>query len=553
LKSRSAARLYPRTGGRAGRIRTRFRPALLVVCLTVAIVLTGCTANPQPGATSRIYPHGLVVELARLKTPSGLFARPESSSDADVSAYSTALFQEAGYPALPVHLGSIDFARTNEPSIDTPLWFTWAYARLAGGTPAAPVRLSAVKGVSFQIPTPSTDPGQEIGSLWAWADTVSRLTPAATPTSLIDAKTRLESIDPATLGSPYLLWRMDAALKLLNAPISKDLLKAIQNATLPSSQNSVNSVLDVWGYLNLAHQSWTHLPIPSGLSQKLRSLADTVDPGDDLVESALAGSLRLLGSDIPGLAGQLKDRRDHASGLLRTVPTVYGSVGTTFLVGQLIPQDFASIAGRSTSIALKDFLRKNPSAAPLDRLQAVAALRMNGDSSWHDYSSLVTTTMSQIASAPVTSAGLASIVAVIDALQVISPDVPKPTLEIFATDSPENEYLARLALANKDMFSNARQIGMSFPSVQNELLAAALHPREPTKTYLTGLQALLGAQTVTTTSAQQAAIGAQLVHLRGCAGNPDLYRESLARHSDCSLEATRAAIISSFAYAKKGS
>jgi hypothetical protein len=225
-----------------------------------------------------------------------------------------------------------------------------------------------------------------------------------------------------------------------------------------------------------------------------------------------------------------------------------GTIAATFAVAQLVPQEFSKIGGKATSAALAAFLTKSSKSSPLDQLQALAALKANGDRSWRKYQPLINRALAGLNGSSVSVDELGPAIAAISALRVLSPAVPTPMLAPFVADTAETTYYARLALANRDMFKNGASIGTWFPIVQKSLIANSLHPTEPTIVYYVGLEALLGSALVSTSGSDQRAIGKQLRNLRGCPGYADLYRTSLTDRNSCSLESTQAAIDSSFAY-----
>jgi hypothetical protein len=362
------------------------------------------------------------------------------------------------------------------------------------------------------------------------------------------ALAQLRAINPATVTSAYVLWRLSSSFSLLGAAEPAALTNALRKAKAPKTLHSVQNVLDEQGYLELAAMGDVSVPSKTQTLVALKSRLSSTDAGDDLVVSSLVRSCHLLGQAPATVSSDLSQRRDSRTGLLREPTTVQGSIEATYDVAQLIPQDFSKIAGSSTRNALKHFLHGQRSAAPLDRLEAAASLKMAGDPAWKDYATLVSGAEEGLGSLPVNSSNLVGVVQLIDVLRVLDTNVPTPTLVEFAGEGSEGSYLARVALGNRDMFANSEKIGTWFASTQASLLSASKEPSEPTILYFSGLQALSGAKTLTPTRSDQQAISAGLEQLRGCTGFPDLYRNSIANHAACSLQATRFAIDSSYAY-----
>lgn len=531
-----------------GRASLKVRPVAVTAALALALALTACTTgSPSEATASRAYPAGLVTELSQLRQSSGLFSQPGDSKLGQVSLYSTALYRAAGVVSTDsIHLDSAELAGSNESGIVTGTWFTWSYVTLVGGTSTKLVSLPAYAGLSLKLPPKTDDIGQEIGLLWAWVDTTSRVTPAVPDADRAAARSRLSDIDPSEVSSPYLLWRLSSALHILGVVATPALSHALTALQPPTSLGSVKDILDTQGYLELRPKQ--AIDVSASTVKDLKDRLRHVDAGDDLVNASLLRSLELTGHSDTSVADAVREREDDGSGLVRREVTLNGSIEGTFRVAQLIPQDFPKIATAKTKAALKVFIQKQTDAAPIDRLEAVASLRLAGFSDWRTYQPLIESAARGLPAMRVTADTLPSVVQLIDVLRVVDQNVATPTLQQFPVVDQQSEYLARLALGNRDMFQNSDQIGNWFPTVQKSLIASSKHPTEPVLIYMTGLQGLSGAQNVTVTSADQRAIASAVTVLRGCPQFPDLYRSALADKESCSLQATRIAIDSSYAY-----
>lgn len=516
-----------------------------VLAVAASVALAGCTSRPED-TVSRPYPHRLVASLADLRQESGLFARPGAGQTA-LSLYSSALFKQAGALSGPFRLDASD-AAPEEATVVTPTLYTWSFVYLAGGTPEHPIVLPDRDGLTTDVPGATGDEKNDIGLLWAWVDTASRLTPSPSRAVVQQVADRLSAVNPGALESPYLLWRLSAAYGLMRATPPAALGEAVARVTRPARLDSIPAVLDLEGFLGLQVQ--LHRPVSAalGLAEEVRKRLNTTPADDDLSRAALLRSLTLLGQSDAEATAAVQKRRDSSTGLVRQVPTVAGSVETTYLVASLVPQDFAAIAGETTRAGLRRFLGRSGDATALDRLEAIAALKLSGDETWRNYRSEVAEAEAALRDHTVTENELPAVIRLVGVLRHVSASVPQPRLGEFTVDGGDDEYLARLALGNHDMFANSDEIRTWFPSVQARLIAASVKPAEPLRLYYAGLQALSGASRLSLSQGDRATVEAALAPLRGCVGSPDLYRSSAADSSSCSLEATRIAIDSGFAY-----
>jgi hypothetical protein len=233
-----------------------------------------------------------VSELAHLKAPSGLFSEPLATGNEPLSLYATALYHEDGYdPHGGFSIAASLLEGSQESSIDTSMLFTWAYVELSGATVSTPTSLPRVTDLTTSLPAASSDPGQEIGMLWAWADKVTRVSPRPPSIEPAVAKQRLSALNVQTIKSPYLLWRLGQTYSLLKMPKTVALSRAQSRAQAPSSLTSVTSVLDTQGYLALVKMGTLGLSAPAGIQKRVRQALQQSSSDDDLTRASLLNSV----------------------------------------------------------------------------------------------------------------------------------------------------------------------------------------------------------------------------------------------------------------------
>jgi hypothetical protein len=185
------------------------------------------------------------------------------------------------------------------------------------------------------------------------------------------------------------------------------------------------------------------------------------------------------------------------------------------------------------------------------RLKALAVLRAVGGKDWVDHRTEVRSAIESLQKGDVTQATLRSTVEEVDALRLLDPDVPKLSLRPFLVTDPQSEHLARLALANADMFSDAPRLRTAFRAVVDRLASTAERPTEPLVVYYTAVNAMAGSQ-MATDAEEHARIAAAVRTLQGCLLDGKqfayLFRASTTTHESCSLAATWQALRSGFAY-----
>lgn len=528
------------------------RPSAVSAALAATVLAAGLSscsgASTNSDPEDRPYPPALVTELKALKQQSGLFTHPSSPTEGAVSLYSTAIYPPDVRPVSDVKLWAVALTGSNEGTIDSPTLYTWAYVTLSRASPQSPVQLPNLPGMTAALPPESSDSGQTIGTLWAWADMTARMTPQPSASDRAEASRRLNAVDASTIDSPYLLWRMGTALDALGMPRPDSLQQAWSKAARPLSLSRIEDILDEQGYLEIQAAFSSAPPTMDPAEQeRLTKRLSSLGRGDDLPAASLGRSLQLAGGDAEPVRELLKGRVDEASGLLRQTVNKTGSVEETYQVARLIPQDFASIADGTTRDSLRSALN-TAGISRQDTVEALAALKLAGENVDAITPPSLREAIAALASAQVTETELPSTEAFIEAARMIDQEVPTPGLAPFEEHTDEDGYAARLALAHRDMFANSGAIASWFPETQPKLIDDSLHPDEPVKTYLTGLVAISGAGTLSPSSAQQESIAAALDPLRGCPDFPDLYRTTISDSHSCDLEATHLAIESSYAY-----
>ena len=398
-------------------------------------------------------------------------------------------------------------------------------------------------GLTIDLPPRETTPEDEVMALWLWADTVSRVDAGLVPQLRDEASGRLSDIDLTAISSAYILWRAHLLADILGSD-SHNAEKLISAARLPTSLDSPEDVLDTRGYLELRGTDG----VDPDLTGRLESRLAATQSNDDLLVTSLVRSLELLGDEqaTAGAVQQYEQRRDPGTGLVRVDPAPIGSVDATYLAGQLVPLDFATIAGADTVAALEAFLAAGGDPPLIEQLRAVAALRLAGDDGWEEHRAIVERGLEELRAQPWDRQTVGTVVDLVDALRVVEAAVPTVALQPFDVTDDESGYAARVALANGDIFTNRAELQERWSGLGQELLASALAPAEPAKLYYWGLPALVGLPSAPLTPEQRQEVSDQLSTFRGCPDFPELFRSTLASPESCDLDATRIALGSSF-------
>jgi hypothetical protein len=178
-------------------------------------------------------------------------------------------------------------------------------------------------------------------------------------------------------------------------------------------------------------------------------------------------------------------------------------------------------------------------------------MRAAGGSDWREHGGEIRQSLSTLGTTPVTEGSLTPTLELIDVLRTLEPDVPRPVLQLFDARDPRTRQLARLAIANADVFANEENIRTHFHTIVERLEGEAIHPGEPLVTYYTAINAVAGAG-IQPDPGTHRQIVAALRTVQGCTLNgvehPYLFRASASTPESCSLAATWQAVRSGFAF-----
>jgi hypothetical protein len=514
--------------------------------LAACALIAGCTGGGHDPSASAASPEGLKGELQTLRDQNGLFIFPGYFRGRG-SVYSTALLASAlgDWQLSPAQRKAAVGELCLGADVKTvhPVWLAWAASELFDRDLLG----SALPGCISRNPPPSLgDPNEDIPMLWAWAQTGANWRERPDGVELV-VRTRLASMDLDRITSPYVRWRLEKLDGLIGAPDDR----SAHVAPPPPRLAQPDDLLDLWGYVErcAAHAGLCtaqNTPDLGMVTAAERSF------GDDLSMAAAIGIARILNnrSVVARYQQGLLARTEAVTGLVRSARPE-GDIESTFLALQIAPDLFPGPAAQATAQVMRDDLRLGTKLDTTSRVKALAILRAVGAKDWTDYAAEIRNVEDGLRSRLVTQSSLQSTVELVDALRLLDPHVPLVKLRPFPKTDARSTHLARLALANADVFANAEAVRKDFVSPTSQLVSDAKQPKDPLVAYYSTVNAIAGAE-IQLDPPDHRAVSVGIRSVQGCSLNGTtytyLFRASAASRESCSLAATWQAIRSGFAF-----